>query len=161
MKLTPRFSCSFHALSSSCLLPNNCPAGEVVLRVPAHLLLTTRSAARDPQLAAALQRNRLRTAGDDSTSTGPALCEETPGLSPHQLLACHLLLEVSRGPDSFWWPYLKQLPRSYTSLANFAAEDTAALQLQQGRDAAAAAVERARGEWRAALPVLRDLGEAP
>ncbi|GLC41210.1 hypothetical protein PLESTB_001526700 [Pleodorina starrii] len=131
--------------------------GEVVLRVPERLLMTTRSAARDPQLAASMQRHQARTApaaGSGAAGAAVGSC----GLSPFQALACHLLLEVSRGPDSFWWPYLKQLPRSYTSLANFGPDDAAALQLQHARDAAVAAADRAREEWRGALPVLHELG---
>ncbi|EFJ52354.1 hypothetical protein VOLCADRAFT_86703 [Volvox carteri f. nagariensis] len=127
--------------------------GEAVLRVPERLLLTTRSAARDPQLAAALQRHTERSRG---VAAAPS-CGGGCGLGPHQVLACHLLLEVSRGPQSFWWPYLKQLPRSYTSLANFSPDDVAELQLQDALDAAEAAVERARTEWRQALHVLHDL----
>ncbi|GLI63986.1 hypothetical protein VaNZ11_007095, partial [Volvox africanus] len=121
--------------------------GEVVLRVPERLLLTTRSAARDPQLVAALQRHRVGQNGGDGKV-----------LSPHQVLGCHLLLEVSRGPDSFWWPYLKQLPRSYTSLANFVDDVVGELQLQHARDVATAAIDRAREEWREVLPLLQDLG---
>ncbi|PNH05183.1 Protein SET DOMAIN GROUP 40 [Tetrabaena socialis] len=128
---------------------------DVVLRVPERLLLTTRSAVRDPALAAALLR---ASAPSDPRQHPSASSSLNAGLSPHQVLACHLLLEVSRGAASFWWPYLRQLPRSYSSLPNFAAADAAELQLRHARDAAETAAERAEEEWRGALPVLQHLG---
>lgn len=45
-----------------------------------------------------------------------------------QVLALHLLVEVARGPASFWAAYLRQLPRMYTCLSYFTAADKAALQ---------------------------------
>lgn len=129
-----------------------CPAaGDTVLRVPGRLLMTTRSARADPALAAALSRLAASPDPDDVAAAA--------ALTPHQLLATHLLHEVSKGPESFWHPYLQQLPRSYTSLAHFSADDAAALQLQLAQDVAAAAAERAREEWQGALPLLRALGE--
>ncbi|KAG2448798.1 hypothetical protein HYH02_006149 [Chlamydomonas schloesseri] len=124
--------------------------GEAVLRVPGRLLMTSRSARADPHLAAALARLAASPDPDDAAAAA--------ALTPHQLLATHLLHEVSKGPDSFWYPYLKQLPRSYTSPAHFSADDVAALQLQLAQDVAAAAVERAKQEWRGALPLLQALG---
>ena len=52
--------------------------GDVVLRVPGSLLMSARSAARDPDLAAALETH------------GGAL-------SPAERLSCHLLHESSKG----------------------------------------------------------------
>nr|ADX78230.1 CIA6 [Chlamydomonas reinhardtii] len=124
--------------------------GDTVLRVPGRLLMTTRSARADPALAAALSRLAASPDPDDVAAAA--------ALTPHQLLATHLLHEVSKGPESFWHPYLQQLPRSYTSLAHFSADDAAALQLQLAQDVAAAAAERAREEWQGALPLLRALG---
>jgi hypothetical protein len=46
-----------------------------------------------------------------------------------QILVAFLLYEVSRGKESFWWPYLRQLPRSYTSLLHFTAVEAAQLQV--------------------------------
>ncbi|KAG2501249.1 hypothetical protein HYH03_001056 [Edaphochlamys debaryana] len=117
---------------------------EVVLRVPERLLMTTRSARRDPQLAAALQR-----CGGGATDGG---------LTPFQLLAVHLLHEVSRGSSSAWHPYLRQLPRSCTSLPNFSQQQAEALQLPHGVEAAQAAAAKAREDWMAAEPVLQELG---
>ncbi|GFR42519.1 hypothetical protein Agub_g3413, partial [Astrephomene gubernaculifera] len=146
---------------------------EVILRVPEHLLLTTRSALREPHFTTALCRcypsfnpslpssSAPHTSPSPAPSTSHRSSTTTPSLlplSPHQLLACHLLHEVSKGPDSFWWPYLKQLPRSYTSLLNFSPQETAELQLRHACDVAAEAAEKAREEWQGALPLLQELG---
>ncbi|KXZ46488.1 hypothetical protein GPECTOR_43g924 [Gonium pectorale] len=132
-------------------------AGEVVLRVPERLLLTSRSARRDPQLSAALLEAGAAAASGSTPPTPPPSPPDGV-LTPQQLLACHLLHEVAKGAGSFWAPYLRQLPRSYTSLPNFAPEDAAALQLRSAVEAAEAAAEAAREEWRRALPVLQRLG---
>ncbi len=41
----------------------------------------------------------------------------------------HLLYEVSKGGCSFWWPYLKALPRSYTTAMCFRPAEVEALQV--------------------------------
>lgn len=51
-------------------------------------------------------------------------------LSPSpQVLAVHLLHEVSKGEVSFWCPYLRSLPRSYTTAMCFRPGDIEALQV--------------------------------
>ena len=51
-----------------------------------------------------------------------------------QVLAAFLLLELSKGPTSFWSPYLNALPKSYTTLSYFSPNE--AEQLQVGAYAA-------------------------
>ena len=75
-----------------------------------------------------------------------------------QILSIHLLHEVSKGPASFWHPYLQQLPRQFTTLMSWPTEAVEALQLQYAQEAAAAAQAKARSEWAAARPALKELG---
>ena len=113
--------------------------GDVVLRVPGSLLMSARSAARDPDLAAALETH------------GGAL-------SPAERLSCHLLHESSKGARSRWSAYVKQLPRRYNLLACWTDTEIEALQAPE----AIAVAERAATDMRAsherALPTLKHLG---
>ena len=113
--------------------------GDVVLRVPGSLLMSARSAARDPDLAAALETH------------GGAL-------TPAERLSCHLLHEASKGARSRWRAYVRQLPRRYNLLASWTAAEIEGLQAPE----AIAVAERAKAEMRAshvkALPVLAHLG---
>jgi hypothetical protein len=115
-----------------------------VLRAPEHALLTTRSALREPSLAAAWARLGAE-------------------LQPKHLLATHLLHELSKRDASRFRPYLQQLPVSFTSLANFPAAAAEALQLSQAVELAEDAAEACKREWRAAQPLLQapELGESP
>ncbi|KAF8065860.1 SDG40 [Scenedesmus sp. PABB004] len=82
--------------------------GDALMEVPAALLLCAPSAAaRDPALAAVLGRHQL---------------------SSHQVLELHLLREAARGADSFWAPYLRQLPLRYATLLTWSERAAAALQ---------------------------------
>lgn len=47
-----------------------------------------------------------------------------------QVLAVHLLHEMSKGEASFWRPYLQSLPRSYATAMCFRAADVEALQVR-------------------------------
>ena len=113
--------------------------GDVVLRVPGSLLMSARSAARDPDLAAALETH------------GGAL-------SPAERLSCHLLHESSKGARSRWSAYVKQLPRRYNLLACWTDTEIEALQAPE----AIAVAERAATDMCAsherALPTLKHLG---
>ena len=113
--------------------------GDVVLRVPGSLLMSARSAARDPDLAAALETH------------GGAL-------SPAERLSCHLLHESSKGARSRWSAYVKQLPRRYNLLASWTDTEIEALQAPE----AIAVAERAATDMCAsherALPTLKHLG---
>jgi hypothetical protein len=75
-----------------------------------------------------------------------------------QVLAVHLLHEASKGPASFWHLYIRQLPRSYTTLCCFPEEAACALQAPHAVRAASDALDTAKAEWRGAWPLLRDLG---
>lgn len=77
-----------------------------------------------------------------------------------QILAVHLIHEASKGPASFWHPYIQQLPRHYTTWTNWGPEAVEALQLQHAQEAAAAAISKARQEWTSARSVLQQLGES-
>jgi histone-lysine N-methyltransferase SETD3 len=116
--------------------------GDVVLRVPGSLLMSARSAALDPDLAAALETH------------GGAL-------TPAERLSCHLLHEASKGAHSRWRAYVRQLPRRYNLLASWTAGEIEALQAPD----AIAVAERAKAEMRAshikALTVLKHLGLPP
>ena len=83
--------------------------GDVVLRVPGSLLMSARSAARDPDLAAALETH------------GGAL-------TPAERLSCHLLHEASKGARSRWRAYVRQLPRRYNLLASWTAAEIEGVQ---------------------------------
>ena len=50
-----------------------------------------------------------------------------------QVLAAFLLYELSRGAESFWYPYLRSLPTSYTCLSYFSAEEAEQLQVSMHR----------------------------
>ena len=45
-----------------------------------------------------------------------------------QVLACHLLQELTKGRRSFWSPYLAQLPKSHSQLSYFGPDDISELQ---------------------------------
>lgn len=121
------------------------PAGACVLRVPRRLLMTVESAARDPDFNAALQQ---------CSSSGVRLSSE-------QVLAAHLLHECSKGSASFWHPYLRTLPRAYTTAMCFTEAEAAALQVPAVTAAARAAAAAALAQHAGALPLLRVLGLAP
>lgn len=71
----------------------------------------------------------------------------------------HLLHEASKGAASFWHLYIRQLPRSYTTLLCFPEPAIAALQAPHAVAAARGAVEKAKAEWRGAWRLLQELGE--
>lgn len=47
-----------------------------------------------------------------------------------QIMTVCLLYEMGKGKNSFWYPYLKHLPRSYEILATFSEFEKQALQVQ-------------------------------
>ncbi|KAK9811842.1 hypothetical protein WJX72_011071 [[Myrmecia] bisecta] len=114
----------------------------VILEVPESLLMTAHSARQDTVLNSTLHSHGQ-------------------GLSAEQVLAVHLLHEVSKGETSFWAPYLQQLPHSYTTLAHFSPEACEALQCPYARSVAHQAVQQQAADWQQAKPVLKALGLPP
>lgn len=115
--------------------------GEELLSVPEPLLMTGRSARADPQLGPALRRLQQQW-GMKAT--------------PQEELAAHLLHEVSKGRDSFWFAYLRHLPRNFTTLMSF--PEAAALQADYAIAAAQAARHTAKQSFGRVQPLIQDLG---
>ncbi|KAK3250671.1 hypothetical protein CYMTET_39960 [Cymbomonas tetramitiformis] len=111
--------------------------GTVLIRVPEDLLISRRSAERDAAFWSALT--------------------EHPRIPAEQVLALHLLHELSKGKTSFWYPYLKQLPRSHATIAHFSEEEAVALQVPYATRTARSARQKASDEWHEALGVLKVL----
>ncbi|KAG6403332.1 hypothetical protein SASPL_135549 [Salvia splendens] len=82
-------------------------------------------------------------------------------LSPTQVLCVALLNEMNKGRSSWWYPYLKQLPRSYDLLASFTQFEIEALQIDDAIWTAEKAVHKAKMEWKEATPVLSELNIKP
>lgn len=111
-------------------------ANEVFFSAPEASLFSTKSAREDAALLAALGRCRGQPLPDSS------------------ILALHLLTEVSRGDASRWVPYLRSLPRTYTTLACFPAEAVPELQEPKAIAVARAEIEVAGESWEEARPAL-------
>ena len=77
---------------------------------------------------------------------------------PAQVLTCHLLHEVSKGRRSYWHSYLSKLPKEYTTLAYFTAEEAQELQEAFSIAVAQSAREAVSSDHEAALPLLSALG---
>ncbi|BET00936.1 Rubisco LSMT substrate-Hypothetical protein [Nesidiocoris tenuis] len=82
--------------------------GDLIISVPRKLMMSTESA----------EKSEL----GHLSKTDPMLIH-----MPNVILALFLLLEKSRGPDSFWSPYIACLPSSYTTVMYFTGEELAAL----------------------------------
>ena len=79
-----------------------------------------------------------------------------------QLLALHLLHQLSLGPASRWHLYLQNLPPSYTTAISLLPEERDALQVQYAVHQADAAAEEAAQQWRGiAAAVLTSLSLPP
>lgn len=111
--------------------------GECFLSVPSGLLMTVESAYGDSKLLRALGGLQL---------------------SSQQVLAAHLLHELSKDAASRWRPYLQTLPPAFTTAACFGDADADALQVAGAVAAAHRARQMAQEQWQGALPVLRALG---
>ncbi|KAL1540722.1 [histone H3]-lysine(4) N-trimethyltransferase [Salvia divinorum] len=116
--------------------------GELVLRVPKVALMTSDCLiSSDRTLATALGNFNF--------------------LSPAQVLCIALLNEVNKGRSSWWYPYLKQLPRSYDLLASCSQFEIDALQIDDAIWTAEKAVHKSKMEWKEATPVLSELNFKP
>ncbi len=118
--------------------------GATLLRVPTALLMSGRTAAADDVLARALSEHHER--------------DGEPPLTPTDRLALHLLRELSRGAESFWHLYLRQLPRSYALTCGWTAAERNALQLPHAVDAADRSAAACRDAWARATPVMEKIG---
>ena len=75
-----------------------------------------------------------------------------------QVLSVHLLHEAFKGAASFWHLYIRQLPRSYTTLCCFTDAAVDALQLPFAQAAARDAIEKTKDDWKGAWRLLQELG---
>jgi hypothetical protein len=115
-----------------------------VLRVPRRLLMCVESARRDPEMQAALEQ-----------------ADPQHLLSSEQVLAAHLLHEAAKGPASFWHPYIRSLPPSYSTAACLSEAEVAALQAPTAVQAARAAAAAAHEQHCSARALLRSLRLEP
>ncbi|KAJ0974501.1 hypothetical protein J5N97_016466 [Dioscorea zingiberensis] len=113
--------------------------GEMVLRVPRSALLTRKSVmGTDEKLSNYINKY-------------PHLCST-------QILTLCLLVEVSKGRKSWWYPYLVQLPRNYDTLENFTHFEIQAFQVEDAKWVSEKAVSKARSEWKEAVLVMQEMG---
>ncbi|OIT21918.1 PREDICTED: protein SET DOMAIN GROUP 40-like [Nicotiana attenuata] len=116
--------------------------GELILRVPKGVLMTSQCLMRnDEALSIAVKKH-------------PSLCCT-------QILAVALLNEVNKGKSSRWWPYLKQFPRSYDTLADFGNFEIQALQIDDAIWSAQKASQKAEGEWKEVSALMHELKLKP
>ncbi|KAK1322440.1 Protein SET DOMAIN GROUP 40 [Acorus calamus] len=116
--------------------------GELVLRVPREALMTTESLLlRDEKLRIALGRR--------------------PRLSSTQELTICLLVGVGKGKDSWWYPYLLQLPRTYDTLASFKQFESQALQVDDAIWASEKAISKVRADWKDVVLIMQEIGLKP
>ncbi|KAG8391089.1 hypothetical protein BUALT_Bualt01G0151500 [Buddleja alternifolia] len=118
--------------------------GELILRVPKSALMTTHS------LITKHQKQVL------SSALG-----KYPLLSSTQILSIVLLNELDKGRSSCWYPYLKQMPRSYDLLASFGQFEIEALQIDDAIWTAQKAVQKGKMEWEEAKPLMSELNIKP
>uniref|UniRef100_A0A9I9DL92 Protein SET DOMAIN GROUP 40 n=1 Tax=Cucumis melo TaxID=3656 RepID=A0A9I9DL92_CUCME len=111
--------------------------GELILRAPKSVLLTTQSLSlEDEKLAMALKI--------------------FPSLSSTQKLTFCLLNEISKGASSRWFPYLKHLPQSYDILATFGEFEKQALQVDYAIWATEKAALKSRMDWRGVKGLMQE-----
>ncbi|XP_060194309.1 protein SET DOMAIN GROUP 40 [Lycium barbarum] len=116
--------------------------GELILSVPKGALMTSQSLMmNDEVLSIAMKKH--------------------PTLSSTQILAVALLNEVNKGKSSRWWPYLKQFPRSYDTLADFGKFEIQALQIDDAIWAGQKASRKAEEEWNEANVLMHELKLKP
>ncbi|OVA14267.1 SET domain [Macleaya cordata] len=115
---------------------------ELILRVPKSALMTRESLMlSDQKLSLSIKRY--------------------PHLSSTQILSVCLLAEMGKGRDSWWYPYLMQLPRQYETLTSFTRFETQALQVDGAIWTAERAISKAEMEWREAIPLMQELELRP
>ncbi|CAL8469431.1 g8972 [Coccomyxa elongata] len=112
--------------------------GSILVRVPERLLVSAHSAKKEKVFAEASSAN--------------------PPIPSSQVLAAHLLHEVSKGSQSFWGPYFASLPRQYTCLSYFTTEDAQELQVAYAVEVAKSVAEALRSDYTSVKPLLNALG---
>lgn len=116
--------------------------GDLILRVPAAALMTTESLAEEDESLSRALRNHT-------------------SLSSTQKLGVALLNEVNKGKSSWWYTYLKQLPSSYDTLADFGHFEIQALQVDDAIWAAEKAVQKAKMELKEASVLMDEIKLRP
>ncbi|KAL2453236.1 Protein SET DOMAIN GROUP 40 [Abeliophyllum distichum] len=137
----PPHSCLGHSLRGLAAV-RDIMKGELILRVPKEALMTSES---------------LRSKDQKLSSV---LCKY-PTLSPTQVLAVALLNEVNKGKMTWWYTYLKQLPRSYDILESFDRLEIEALQMDEAIWTAERAVEKSKMDWGEASVLMCELNLKP
>ncbi|KAJ9172913.1 hypothetical protein P3X46_016103 [Hevea brasiliensis] len=74
-----------------------------------------------------------------------------------QIMTVCLLYEMGKGKNSFWYPYLKHLPRSYEILATFSEFEKQALQVDDAIWTTEKAISKAESEWKRANLLMQEL----
>eukprot|EP00775_Hariotina_reticulata_P013289 gene13289-biopygen15186 len=123
------------------------------MTVPGELLISVMSAEKQPELAQVLKKHHL-TSHQVQTGVVKLQWRQLQQQQQQQLL----LLQWQW--QSFWAPYIRQLPPRFTNLMTWQPAAVQALQRPHAQAAAAAAVDKARHEWCAAQPALQQLGLA-
>ncbi|KAI3417469.1 SET domain-containing protein, partial [Psidium guajava] len=116
--------------------------GEMVLKVPKSCLFTTERLLMDDQCLSAAVKN-------------------CPSLSSAQTLTVCLLYEVGKGKKSWWYPYLKNLPKSYSTLPTFRQFEVQAFQVDDAIWVAKKARWKAEAEWKETRALMEELKFKP
>ncbi|KAI8107997.1 hypothetical protein M9434_006029 [Picochlorum sp. BPE23] len=109
-------------------------SNDILVSIPASILIGKESALRDAEVAAL---------------TGHAAC-----VTDAQLVAIHLLRECSKGSQSFWYPYIKTLPRSYTTACSLTDDEISQLQVPVAQRAIFSAKEEAISSYKLGYAIL-------
>lgn len=85
-------------------------AGEVLVSVPGRVLMNTRSAMRCPDIGPLVAGRMVRSLPYTAPPSGGSIL-----LHPQQVLCLHILWERHKGRHSFWYPFICQLPTTFTT----------------------------------------------
>ncbi|VVA98952.1 unnamed protein product [Arabis nemorensis] len=72
-----------------------------------------------------------------------------------------LLYKMSKGKNSFWYPYLVHLPRDYDLSATFGEFEKQALQVEDVVWATEKAIAKSLSEWKEVGPLMKELDLKP
>lgn len=110
---------------------------DVLVSIPASILIGKESALRDAEVA--------------------ALAAHAACVTDAQLVAIHLLRECSKGSKSFWYPYIKTLPRSYTTACSLTDDEISQLQVPVAQRAIFSAKEEAVSSYTLGYAILSNI----